>query len=319
MDMSVLHDFAVLAERLNYAAAARELSMAQSTLSRHISDLERELGATLFSRGGKLELTPCGRVLLEETGEFFATEERLARRLAEAKRVARGTVRLEDYVFSQSVKNFMLQAVYRFKESYPGVAFEFTPVKLGRPIADALEAGEFDVGVLVHCGAGEPEFVERDQFRVIPLWHERSRMGGYLRKDELPDDEAAGAARDGLGIDVFRRLPIVLPLRPEYANFKADMTALCEAHGFTPTFRLLEMKSFETLAMLDMRGCAQVVLEYDMRDSSSLFRVNSECGFYLLEPACYATPYLLMSRERSNPVLDAFADCLERLEDSLRV
>ena len=74
MDMSVLHDFAVLAERLNYAAAARELGMAQSTLSRHISDLERELRATLFSRGAKLELTPCGRVLLEETGEIFATE-----------------------------------------------------------------------------------------------------------------------------------------------------------------------------------------------------------------------------------------------------
>ena len=137
-----------------YAAAARELGMAQSTLSRHISDLERELRATLFSRGAKLELTPCGRVLLEETGEFFATEERLARRLAEAKRIARGTVRLEDYVFSQSVKNFMLQGVYRFKESYPGVSFEFTPVKLGRPITDALAAGEFDVGVLVHCGTG---------------------------------------------------------------------------------------------------------------------------------------------------------------------
>lgn len=315
MDMSVLHDFAVLAERLNYAAAARELGMAQSTLSRHISDLERELRATLFSRGAKLELTPCGRVLLEETGEFFATEERLARRLAEAKRIARGTVRLEDYVFSQSVKNFMLQGVYRFKESYPGVLFEFTPVKLGRPITDALAAGEFDVGVLVHCGTEEPEFAERDQFRVVPLWHERSRMGVYLRKDALTEEEAA---RDAIGIDVFGRLPIVLPLRPEYANFKADMTALCEAHGFTPTFRLLEMKSFETLAMLDMRGCAQVVLEYDMRDSSSLFRVNSECGFYLLEPACYATPYLLMSRERSNPVLDAFADCLERLGDSLR-
>lgn len=314
MDMAVLHDFAVLAERLNYAAAARELGMAQSTLSRHISDLERELRATLLSRGAKLELTPCGRVLLEETGEFFATEERLARRLAEAKRIARGTVRLEDYVFSQSVKNFMLQAVYRFKESYPGVTFEFAPVKTGRPITSALDAGEFDVGVLVHCGTREPEFDEHDRFKVIPLWHEQSRMGVYLRKDELLPGEAS---RDRIGIDVFRRLPIVLPLRPEYANYKADMTALCEACGFTPTFRLLEMKSFETLAMLDMRGCAQVVLEYDMRDATSLFRLNADCAFYPLEPACYATPYLLLSHKRSNPVLDAFADCLERLEDSL--
>ena len=43
MDLQMLHEFAVLAERLNYTQAARDLNVAPSTLSRHMAALETEL------------------------------------------------------------------------------------------------------------------------------------------------------------------------------------------------------------------------------------------------------------------------------------
>lgn len=62
MDWSVIRDFLAVAEVGSLSGAARQLRVSQPTLSRRISDLEENLGATLFLR------TPKG-LLLTETGE----------------------------------------------------------------------------------------------------------------------------------------------------------------------------------------------------------------------------------------------------------
>lgn len=312
MDTDVLNEFATLAQRLNYAIAARELNVSQSTLSRHISALERSLGVRLFTRGGRLTLTYAGSILLEEAGAIFAAEERIARRLAEARRRVQGRVRLEDYFFSHDIKNFMLAAARRYREVYPGVSFEFTAIPSGGEIVEMLDSGQLDVGVLVKNGPQEPSFEEESGYRVVPLWHEQSPMGVYLRKDVV----APGEVVDGrITIDVLRRLPVLLPLRPEYANFKPDMIELCSRHGFKPAFRLFEMHSLEDLALADMSDCVQIALASDFANPSSPFNVEPDCVFYPLEQGYCSTPYLLLSRRRDNPLLESFADFLDELAE----
>lgn len=51
MEIDTLREFLVLADLCNYQDAAYNLSMSQSTLSKHIIKLEGELGVTLFDRG----------------------------------------------------------------------------------------------------------------------------------------------------------------------------------------------------------------------------------------------------------------------------
>ena len=311
MDLQMLHEFAVLAERLNYTQAARDLNVAPSTLSRHMAALEAELGARLFTRGGGTSLTYAGHILLEEAGTFFAAEERVARRLAEAKRSVQGKVRLEDYIFSRSIKNFMLTAAKRYRALYHGVAFEFVPIGNGSSMEDLLAGGDIDVGVLVHTGPREPVFTEGER-RVVPLWHERGRMGIYTRSDQLLP---ADLIDDEVTLDVLRRLPVVLPLRPEYANFRADITALCAMHGFEVSLKLIETGSLEDLAMVDMTGCAQIVLDTDLRDPANPFTLDPECTFHLIHEPCWATPYLLLPKREGDPVINSFADFLRDLAE----
>ena len=311
MDLQMLHEFAVLAERLNYTQAARDLNVAPSTLSRHIAALETELGTRLFTRGGGTSLTYAGHILLEEAGAFFAAEERVARRLGEARRSVQGKVRLEDYIFSRSIKNFMLTAAKRYRALYHGVAFEFVPIGNGSSMEDLLADGDIDVGVLVHTGPGEPVFTEGER-RVVPLWHERGRMGIYMRSDQLlPADLIDGEVT----INVLRRLPVVLPLRPEYANFRADITALCAMHGFEVSLKLIETGSLEDLAMVDMTGYAQIVLDTDLRDPANPFTLDPECSFHLIHEPCWATPYLLLPKREGDPIIDSFADFLRELAE----
>lgn len=307
----MLHEFAVLAERLNYTQAARDLNVAPSTLSRHMAALETELGTRFFTRGGGTSLTYAGHILLEEAGSFFAAEERVARRLGEARRSVQGKVRLEDYIFSRSIKNFMLTAAKRYRTLYHGVAFEFVSIGNGSSMEDLLADGDIDVGVLVHTGPCEPVFTEGER-RVVPLRHERGRMGIYMRSDQLlPADLIDGEVT----INVLRRLPVVLPLRPEYANFRADITALCAMHGFEVSLKLIETGSLEDLAMVDMTGCAQIVLDTDLRDPANPFTLDPECSFHLIHEPCWATPYLLLPKREGDPIIDSFADFLRELAE----
>lgn len=274
MDLQVLHEFAVLAGRLNYTEAARELNVSPSTLSRHMAALEAELGVRLFVRGDRTSLAYAGQVLLEEVGTFFT-------------------------------------AAKRYRTLYPGVTFEFVSIGNGSSMEGLLARGDIDVGVLVHTGPEVPAFAEGER-RVVPLWHERGRMGIYTRTDQLHPEDLVG---DEIRLGVLRRLPVVLPLRPEYANFRADITALCAAHGFEAALKLIETGSLEDLAMVDMAGCAQIVLDTDLRDPANPFTLDPECSFHLIHEPCWAVPYLLLPKREGDPVIDSFADFLRELAE----
>lgn len=58
-------EFITFAHILNISETSRELNLSQSTLSKHLSDLEKHLGFTLFNRGRQNKLTPAGREFAE--------------------------------------------------------------------------------------------------------------------------------------------------------------------------------------------------------------------------------------------------------------
>lgn len=64
MELNYIRHFVALAENGNYLETADELFLAQSSLSRHIKSLERELGAPLFDRTTR-------KVVLNDFGKAF--------------------------------------------------------------------------------------------------------------------------------------------------------------------------------------------------------------------------------------------------------
>lgn len=63
MQIETLEEYVVLAKHLNFSKAAIELSMTQSTLSKHIAALEREVGFPVVERSGSVRLTQAGAML----------------------------------------------------------------------------------------------------------------------------------------------------------------------------------------------------------------------------------------------------------------
>jgi len=65
MDTLYYREFIVLCDVLNYAEAADQLSLSESSLSRHIKAMESELGVQLFERTTRsIKLTSYGHIVL---------------------------------------------------------------------------------------------------------------------------------------------------------------------------------------------------------------------------------------------------------------
>lgn len=82
MQTQYYKEFLVLAQTLNYWAAADKLFISQSVLSKHIKAMERELGSPLFRRSSR-------KVALTELGEkLLPLAEKICRLQAEAAAAA---------------------------------------------------------------------------------------------------------------------------------------------------------------------------------------------------------------------------------------
>lgn len=76
-----------VAELRNFTKAAGQLSLTQPAVSHHISQLEDELGATLFIRGkGGLKLTPDGEIAVQCARRMAALYSRLQQDLASSEK-----------------------------------------------------------------------------------------------------------------------------------------------------------------------------------------------------------------------------------------
>lgn len=77
LDIRLLRAFAVVAEENNISRAAQRLFISQPPLSRHMRQLEAQLGVTLFQRHSKgLILTDAGREVLEMIRPLLVLQER---------------------------------------------------------------------------------------------------------------------------------------------------------------------------------------------------------------------------------------------------
>ena len=66
MNLQQLYYFKTIAELEHYTQAARKLNISPSSLSHSITDLEKELGVSLFIRQGRnVRLTSCGAFFLD--------------------------------------------------------------------------------------------------------------------------------------------------------------------------------------------------------------------------------------------------------------
>ncbi|HLS57735.1 MAG TPA: LysR family transcriptional regulator [Zeimonas sp.] len=194
-DWALVRSFVAVLDAGSLTGAARALGAQQPTLSRHVAELEAQLGAPLFERTGRgVTPTAAALAIADAARQMEAGAHGLGRALSGLRQSASGTVRITT---SQVAAAYLLPPVLAaLQDEEPGIQVELVAsnalsnllrreadiaVRMVRPAQGALVArriAEVGIGSYAHerylTVAGVPR-------RVADLL--RHRLVGYDRDD----------------------------------------------------------------------------------------------------------------------------------------
>jgi LysR family transcriptional regulator, glycine cleavage system transcriptional activator len=111
-----LRSFDAVARRLSFSAAAEELHLTQSAISRQIQSLEQDLGAPLFNRGTRhVELSAAGTTLRHAVAQLLDPLDRAVREI----RSRGGRPRVSVSTFASLASLWLMPRLAAFQKDHP--------------------------------------------------------------------------------------------------------------------------------------------------------------------------------------------------------
>ena len=173
--------------RYNLTEVAAALYLAQSGVSKHIKELEDELGVELFIRKGKrlLGLTEPGKELLV-VAERMLHDAQNIRRLAD-QFAQRDAGKLELATTHTQARYILPKVVAQFRQEFPKVHLAMQQAS-PREIVRMLNEGEADIGIATEAVSRDPGLVAFPfhQWRhavVVPKEHALTKLDSVSLAD----------------------------------------------------------------------------------------------------------------------------------------
>ncbi|WP_373842771.1 LysR family transcriptional regulator [Limosilactobacillus sp.] len=147
METRILHYFLAIAKLGTISAAARELHVAQPTLSRQLQQLEGQLGAPLFIRERRrMVLTKAGLAYQRRIQQILTELDRANQVVADLNNdELTGTVGIG--CVESAVTKFLIPLLRKFHQQYSQVELSIYDGD-GELIKDQLDRGAIEVGLV---------------------------------------------------------------------------------------------------------------------------------------------------------------------------
>ena len=175
MEFRVLEYFLAIAREGSFSKAAKQLHITQPTLSRQISDLEKEIGKVLFIRGKKqVSLTEDGVFLFNRAKEIVSLKDKTLIEFSKNDDNVYGDVYIgggESLGMSLIAKTIKLT-----QDKYPNIRFHLFSGN-AESVVEKLERGLIDFGILINSCV-------TDKYEHIKLGV-CDQLGVLMRKDDV--------------------------------------------------------------------------------------------------------------------------------------
>ena len=196
-DWTLVRSFLAVLDAGSLMGAARKLQAQQPTLSRHVAELEAQLGTPLFERTGRgVTPTTAALAIADAARQMEAGADSLARALSVQRESTTGTVRITT---SQVAASYLLPSVLAaLQAEEPGIAIELAAsnqisnllrreadiaVRMVRPAQATLVARKLADLPIVACA--HDSYLQRAGKPRQPLDLLQHRLIGYDRDDLL--------------------------------------------------------------------------------------------------------------------------------------
>lgn len=301
MNLGYLSEFIEYSKCLNMTKAAQRLFMSVSTLSEHISSLEKELGVDLVRRGKQLRLTAAG-ITLAEGGERLVQDcDDLA---AKVQRVheAGGELSIAYETTATAPYRALTRCISMFMQDNPEM-YLWVSTDVRQSAQDTIRECQVDcVGAFV-----SPIDSDREaglSFVKIPS-SERFRYAVWVHKSHPL------ASRERVGWADLNGLKHPVPAR-QYRMHAAAIRQLLEDHGVEMGFTNCSRDAAAFYPFL-AEDEVQFLDEYAARGEN--FLLQGERVFVPVdEQDAFAEAYIAYDPQQVNPALRALIDYIESLD-----
>jgi DNA-binding transcriptional LysR family regulator len=143
MDLLQLKYFQTVARLEHMTQAARQLSIAQPSLSQMVARLEEELGVSLFDRQGRqIRLNQFGRAFLWHVEHILGELEEAKQEIADMAGTEHGCIAL-----AIVLPHILPDLLQTFRSDHPHVTFRLFHQHSSQTVLQQLEQGEIDLGI----------------------------------------------------------------------------------------------------------------------------------------------------------------------------
>lgn len=274
LDLHHMKEFSVFARHLNMTAAAKELVMTQSNLSKHIKHLENELGFHVVDkRKKKMGLTHEGEIFLNSCNDIMRIYEETVEKCRKSQLSRRGEIIAQEPSYSDSTA----EAYYSFIEELRSQVFD-ADIRYFRPYRKSLveELAEDKAHIVIvywrEQGNGLAEYL--DEFNLVAK---------RLTCDKLSiwcDVNHPLARAENVRLNDLREVPIVQP-NDTYTPIRALLLEYESIYNTRLSFKMVESDRSATLLSMRHPGCVYVLPSSAQNDLR--VRVRKDMVFRSLE------------------------------------
>ncbi|MCL1846528.1 MAG: LysR family transcriptional regulator [Coriobacteriia bacterium] len=225
--MEHLYEYVVFTQRMSFSRASAELHMTQSSLSKHIHQLETELGFPLVSRyNNKVSITTAGGHFLNGLVPLLESFESLKEECLSLHEHSQSELRILEPPYSDQASFALFGLLVDFKDNNPYIGFKYARIH-GRSTQEALLSGKIDL-VLEYRYGNVEEILDDYKKRNLTAVH-------LLRVPVLLwcDHQHALIKSENIHIGDLRTVPI-MTASDIYSPMRGAIFELCEKNGFKP-------------------------------------------------------------------------------------
>lgn len=300
VNLAYIKEFVTFAQYLSVTKASEALFISKSTLSKHIRQLEVDVGFPLVDRSGsEFHLTQEGEVFYNAFVNITANFAQAKQRCEELRRQSHDTILIQEPSYQDDSAIALFGLVAQIKGESPHM-----PVRYRRPqrhhISSDLSEGRLDIAILHRT---EPVMNGSHVFQGVPI-----RLH-FLAEDYLVlwcHQSHPFAELDDVSLEKMSEMQVITA-NDVYSPLRDVYTTYCKEAGVNPRFRVIESESpttFLTSQYLKDTFIIPASARNDIRVKSRREMVVRDLGSQRLRFYCYAVMSQL--RLRSFPEIEKF-------------
>ncbi len=283
MDINLIKYFVSVAQSLNFSEAARQNFVSQSTVSRGIREIEKELGATLFSRTKRnVVLTPEGKALLPYAMEIIQNLNSATFTIDKLQRGVDGKVTIG---YDETSGPYITEYLEGFVKKYPDITMDIKKILLSEQIL-ALDNNEYDIVFMLRDMIPDSidiEHIDAFEDTMSIICKKGLVQGGKLDFDILHNEGVVLLSEEENPIlymeilDLFRTYNIVPKIVNRFNDINSVILAVSSGIGFsilpTSICRSMQNGKFETHSIKGVDTTISYIMAWNKKMSNPAIRL----------------------------------------------